>query len=84
MLLLYNFESNSIHMIKAKAFLQSNFLYLVGAFIGAISGFLYWKYVGCISGTCSITSSPINSTLYFGLIGTLVFGSFKKEKKHVK
>jgi hypothetical protein len=84
MLLLDNFESNSIHMIKAKAFLQSNILYLIGAFIGAISGFLYWKFVGCISGTCSITSSPINSTLYFALMGTLVFGSFKKEKKNVK
>lgn len=80
----YNFESNSIHMTKAKALLQSNFLYLIGAVIGAVSGFLYWKYVGCISGTCSITSSPVNSTLYFALMGTLVFGLFKKEKKHVK
>lgn len=84
MLLLDNFGSNIIYMIKAKALLQSNILYLIGAFIGAISGFLYWKFVGCISGTCSITSSPINSTLYFALMGTLVFGSFKKEKKHVK
>lgn len=80
----YNFESNSIYMTKAKALLQSNFLYLIGAVIGAVSGFLYWKYVGCISGTCSITSSPVNSTLYFALMGTLVFGLFKKEKKHVK
>lgn len=80
----YNFESNSINMTKAKALLQSNFLYLIGAVIGAVSGFLYWKYVGCISGTCSITSSPVNSTLYFALMGTLVFGLFKKEKKHVK
>jgi hypothetical protein len=71
-------------MMKVKAILQSNFLYLIGALIGAMSGFLYWKYVGCISGTCSITSSPVNSTLYFALMGTLVFGSFKKEKKHVK
>lgn len=84
MLLLDNFESNSIRMIKAKALLQSNVLYLIGAFIGAISGFSYWKFVSCISGTCSITSSPINSTLYFALMGTLVFGSFKKEKKNVK
>lgn len=82
--LLDNFDSNIIHMIKAKALLQSNILYLIGALVGAISGFLYWKYVGCNSGTCSITSSPINSTLYFALMGTLVFGSFKKEKKHVK
>ena len=84
MLLLDNFESNSIHMTKAKAFLQSNFLYLIGALIGVISGFLYWKYVGCISGTCSITSSPVNSTAYFALMGGLIFGSFKKQKQDVK
>jgi hypothetical protein len=71
-------------MMKVKAILQSNFLYLIGAFIGAISGFLYWKYVGCISGTCSITSSPINSTAYFALMGGLLFGSFKKQKQDVK
>jgi hypothetical protein len=71
-------------MMKLKAILQSNFLYLIGAFIGAISGFLYWKYVGCISGTCSITSSPINSTAYFSLMGGLIFGSFKKQKQDVK
>jgi hypothetical protein len=84
MLFPYNFESNLIYMIKVKTLLESNFLYLIGAFIGAISGFLYWKYVGCQTGTCSITSSSINSTIYFALMGTLVFGLFKKEKKHVK
>lgn len=54
--------------------------YFVGAFLGAVAGFLYWKYVGCLTGTCAITSSPVNSTLYFSLIGILLFGSFKKEK----
>ena len=83
-MLIDNFESNIVHMMKLKAILQSNFLYLIGAFIGAISGFLYWKYVGCISGTCSITSSPINSTAYFALMGGLIFGSFKKQKQDVK
>jgi len=83
-MLIDNFESNIVHMMKLKAILQSNFLYLIGAFLGAISGFLYWKYVGCISGTCSITSSPINSTAYFALMGGLIFGSFKKQKQDVK
>ncbi len=71
-------------MTKAKSLLHSNFLYLLGIIIGAISGFLYWKYVGCLTGTCKITSSPINSTAYFALMGALIFGSFKKQKKHVK
>jgi len=84
LILIDNFDSNIVHMMKVKAILQSNFLYLIGAIIGAISGFLYWKYVGCISGTCSITSSPINSTAYFALMGGLIFGSFKKQKQDVK
>jgi len=84
LILIDNFDSNIVHMMKVKAILQSNFLYLIGAIIGAISGFLYWKYVGCISGTCSITSSPINSTAYFALMGGLIFCSFKKQKQDVK
>jgi hypothetical protein len=54
------------------------------AFIGALGGFLYWKFVGCLSGTCPIKSVWYYSTLWglaFGyLIGDLI-GSFfiKKE-----
>jgi hypothetical protein len=48
--------------------------------LGAIAGFLYWKFVGCSSGTCMITSKPMNSTLYGALMGYLVSGIFKKEQ----
>lgn len=57
-------------------------LHIIGAGVGAVSGFLYWKYVGCLTGTCKITSSPINSTLYFALMGMLVFSMFKKTTTH--
>jgi len=53
----------------------------MGAIAGAIGGFLYWKFVGCSSGTCMITSSPRNSSLYFAVMGAILFGIFKKEKK---
>ena len=53
---------------------------LIGIIIGAIAGFLYWKFVGCSSGTCMITSKPINSTFYGALMGFLVAGIFKKDK----
>jgi hypothetical protein len=52
---------------------------LIGIILGAIAGFLYWKFVGCSSGTCMITSKPINSTLYGALMGILVVGIFKKK-----
>lgn len=67
-----------------KNWIINNKLYFVGTFIGALAGFLYWKYVGCVTGTCSITSSPINSTLYFGLFGAVLFGAFKKQLNHTE
>lgn len=54
---------------------------LIGIILGAIAGFLYWNYVGCASGTCAITSKPINSTLYGALMGYLVAGMFKRNVK---
>ena len=53
---------------------------LIGITLGAVAGFLYWRFVGCSSGTCMITSMPINSTLYGALMGFLVAGIFKKDK----
>lgn len=54
---------------------------LIGITIGAIAGFLYWNYIGCASGTCAITSKPLNSTLYGALMGYLVAGIFQRNVK---
>lgn len=47
-------------------------LILIFGAIGAVGGFLYWKFVGCLSGTCPIKSIWYMSTLYGALIGMLV------------
>lgn len=52
---------------------------ILGVILGAIGGFLYYEYVGCASGTCAITSRPLNSTLYGALMGGLLFSMFQKE-----
>jgi len=39
---------------------------------GALGGFLYYLYVGCASGVCPITSSPVLSTGYGAAIGWLL------------
>jgi uncharacterized protein YcfJ len=44
----------------------------VGIVLGAAAGWLYWNQVGCASGTCAITSNPVNSTLYGGFMGGLL------------
>ena len=64
-----------------QTFIKKNLLTIIGVPIGAIAGFLYWKFVGCNSGTCAITSNPINSTLYGSVMGGLVFSMLKINKK---
>jgi hypothetical protein len=53
----------------------------VGVVVGAIAGYVYYYYVGCASGTCAITSKPLNSTLYGGLMGGLLFNIFVTNPK---
>jgi hypothetical protein len=67
-----------------KKWFNENRLVIVGVLAGALGGYLYWKYVGCLSGTCAITSKPLNSTIYFAIIGGLVFSLFKKQSKENK
>ncbi len=53
---------------------------LAGIILGALAGYLYYFYVGCASGTCAITSKPVNSTLYGALMGGLLCNMLNKEK----
>ncbi len=53
---------------------------IVGLLIGAIAGYCYYAWVGCVSGSCPITSKPVNSTLYGAFMGGLLFNMFVKEK----
>jgi phage shock protein E len=59
-------------MLKMKAFLIRKKGLIIGVVFGSLIGFLYYKFIGCASGTCRITSNPINSTLYGGLMGGLM------------
>jgi len=56
-------------------------LTIVGLVIGGIGGWLYYYHIGCNSGTCAITSKPLNSTLYGSAMGALLFNSFSDLKK---
>lgn len=56
--------------------MEKIFIYAAGAIIGGLAGFLYWKFVGCSSGTCPITSSPYASTIYGLVFGLLIASGF--------
>lgn len=64
-----------------KELFKKNWLILVGIALGAIGGYLYWSYVGCASGSCPITSSPIISSLWGAIMGGLLLSMFKTDKK---
>ncbi len=60
--------------------LRNNLIVIAGVLLGALGGFTYWKYIGCLSGSCAITSDPVNSTLYGSMLGGLFLSLFKKDK----
>ena len=63
-----------------KNFLFQNKLLIIGIVLGAVAGFMYWKLVGCNSGTCAITSKWHNSTAYGAVMGGLLLSIFKKKE----
>jgi hypothetical protein len=63
------------------SFIKKNQLNLIGIVLGATAGWIYWHFIGCSSGTCAITSKPLNSSLYGAVMGYLGAGMFKKNVK---
>lgn len=61
-------------------FLKKYKFTFIGIGLGLIGGYAYYHYVGCASGTCAITSKPLNSTLYGGMMGGLLFNMLDGRK----
>lgn len=64
-----------------KEFITQYKLSIAGVMIGAILGYAYYYFIGCTTGSCAITSKPVNSTLYGSVMGYLLFSVFEKSKK---
>ncbi|MFA5405089.1 MAG: hypothetical protein WC358_09160 [Ignavibacteria bacterium] len=54
---------------------------LIGSLIGGLGGFLYWKFVGCATGTCPLTSNWMIMTGYGILIGYFLSDIIPVKKK---
>jgi len=59
-------------------FIKKNKLIISGILVGAAAGFLYYFFIGCESGSCAITSRPLNSTVYGAVMGGLLMSFFRK------
>ena len=67
-----------------KDFLLKHWLKFAGVATGLLGGWLYYFYVGCVSGTCPITSNPYKMMLYGAVMGYLLFDIFSKDTKKKK
>ena len=57
--------------MNIKEILKDRRLAILLALVGGIGGFLYWRYIGCLSGTCVIRSVWYWSTLWGAAVGYL-------------
>lgn len=55
-----------------KEIFKSKRIQIIFLLIGAVGGFLYWRFVGCNSGTCVIKSVWYWTTLWGAAVGYLV------------
>jgi hypothetical protein len=44
---------------------------------GAALGFVYYRFIGCRSGACILSSNPYIATLYGAVMGYLVSGGVR-------
>ncbi|MBF1148523.1 MAG: hypothetical protein HXL67_01945 [Cloacibacterium normanense] len=63
-------------------FIKKYKLGLIGIVLGGISGYAYYHFIGCNTGTCAITSKPINSSVYGMVMGYLILSTFEKTKEN--
>ena len=61
--------------------LKKHWLKLVLTAVGAAGGFAYYYFVGCVSGTCAITSNPYISSAYGAVFGLLISFLLPDKKK---
>jgi hypothetical protein len=57
-----------------KDYFRKHLVTVILSVAGAAGGFLYWKFIGCASGTCFIKSVWYMSTLYGTLLGYVAGG----------
>ena len=63
-------------------FIKKYKLGLIGIVLGGILGYAYYHFIGCNTGTCAITSKPINSSVYGMVMGYLILSNFEKTKEN--
>jgi hypothetical protein len=72
------------NLIMTKDFLRKYIPEIVGTILGAAGGFLYWKYIGCLSGKCVIKSNwylMVPWAMILGYLAGSMTGDFLRKRK---
>lgn len=69
-------EWDKISQIFSKTIVRLSLAVVLGSSIG----YAYYYFIGCNSGTCAITSNPVNSMAYGTIMGLVIFWPAKNEK----
>jgi hypothetical protein len=57
-----------------KIFIRKHIVAIIFSVAGSAGGFLYWRFIGCSSGTCLIKSVWYVTTLYGLVLGWVIGG----------
>lgn len=71
-------EISGRRCLKMKSKLKKWLRPLLFTIGGALAGLGYYYAVGCSTGSCPITSNPIITMIYMGVVGLLLSGLFGK------
>lgn len=70
-----------------KNLVKKNYIKIILVVVGGIAGFLYWKFVGCKTGSCPIKSNWYLMTAYgiiFGYLAGDLISGFRKKKSEAE
>jgi hypothetical protein len=83
-------KSSAMSQFKFKNYVNSRWLknrffrLAMGIAAGALVGLIYWKFVGCHSGTCPLTSSPTKTVIIYSIMGGLLTYSKGSDKEKLR
>lgn len=61
-------------------FLTKHWLKITGILSGLLGGYLYYQFVGCVTGTCPITANPYKMMIIGAIMGYLIFDLFTQNE----
>jgi hypothetical protein len=70
-----------IAMEKIIDLIKTNWPFIVGGLTGGVGGYIYWYKIGCSTGSCPITSSPVMSIIWGSVLGALLLSMVFPTKK---